>query len=111
MHADNAAVCNVALAALANINVCSYVDKKLVSEITNDDLDAVVNAMRAHQNVKNVQQNAFIVLKNLSLCSANIMVMERNRLLVPLIRMARSTWGSSFQGYANDLLRVLPASN
>ncbi len=108
MHADNAEVCHAALAALAN--VCAYGDTNVVLEITSCDLDAVVNAMRAHQNVQKVQQNAFIVLKNLSLCRANIMVMERNPLLVPLIRMARSTWGSSFQG-ADDLLRVLPASN
>ena len=106
MHADNAAICNAALATLANVS--AYVDTNEVSEITSSDLDAIVNAMRAHQNV---QQKAVILLKNLSLCRANIMVMERNPLLVPLIHMARSTWGSSFQGRADDLLRVLPASN
>ena len=105
MHADKAAVCNEALAALANI----VYDENVVLEITSGDLDAVVNAMRAHQNVQNVQQNAIIVLKSLSLCRANIIVMERNPLLVPLIRTARSACGSSFQDHVNDLLRVLPA--
>jgi len=109
VHADNAAICNAALATLANVS--AYVDTNEVSEITSGDLDAIVNAMRAHQNVQNVQQKAVILLKNLSLCPANIMVMERNPLLVPLIRTARSTWGRSFQGRADDLLRVLPASN
>ena len=105
MHADKAAVCNEALAVLANI----VYDENVVLEITSGDLDAVVNAMRAHQNVQNVQQNAIIVLKSLSLCRANIIVMERNPLLVPLIRTARSACGSSFQDHVNDLLRVLPA--
>ena len=107
MHTDKVAVCNEALAALANI----MYDENVVLEITGGDLDAVVNAVRAHQNVQNVQQEVIIVLKSLSLCRANIMVMERNLLLVPLIRTARSTCGSSFQDHVDDLLHVLPASN
>jgi hypothetical protein len=106
IHADNSAVCNVAMSAL--VNVSAYVDRNLVSEIASGDLDSIVNAMRNHQNTKSIQQNALIVLKNLSSCRANLIIMKQNPFLVPLIHSAKSTWRTNFQGRADDLLRVLP---
>jgi hypothetical protein len=108
MYADNSAVCNVALSTLANVS--AYVDRNLVSEISSVDLDSIVNAMRNHQTSKSIQHNALTVLKNLSLCRANLMVMELNPFLVPLIHSAMSTWRTNFQGRADELLRVLPAT-
>ena len=109
MHADNAAICNAALATLANVS--AYVDTNEVSEITSGDLDAIVNAMRAHQNVEGIQRKSLILLKNFSFSRANIMVMEQNPCLVPLIRSARSTWQIDFEGRVDYLLHVLFAVN
>jgi len=88
MHADNEVVCNATLAALANVS--AHVDMDQVSEITSDELDAVMNVMRAKKKMKNVQQNAVVVLKNLSTCRANVMVMERNPLRPSLHGEVRS---------------------
>jgi len=109
IHVDNPAICNAAILALANVS--AYIDTNQVSEITSDDLDTIVNVMRAHQNVMNLQQNAVIVLKNLSSCRANIIVMEQNPYLVPVICSARARCTPNFQGHVDYLLRVLPASN
>ncbi len=109
MHAEIPAVCNAALAALCNVSVNA--DTNQVSEITSDDFDAIVNVMRAHQNVEDIQRKALILLKNLSFSLANIMVMEQNPFLVPLIRSARSTWRIDFEGRVDYLLHVLIAAN
>lgn len=119
------------------------IDTNEVSEITRDDLDAVVNATRSHQNVKVVQENAsklfiendndnsnvvltrcllttdnslslslsVILLRNFTFSRTNIMVMEQNPFIVPLVRSAMSKHNDHFQGRADDLLRVLPAPN
>ena len=105
MHTEISAVCDIALAALCNVSV--NVDTNQVSEITSYDLDAIVNATRAHQNFKDIQQKALILLKNLTFSCSNIMVMEQNPFLVPLIRSARSTWQIDFEGRVNYLLYVL----
>ncbi len=107
LHADNASVCNAALSAL--VNVSAYVDRNRVSEIASSELDAIVNAMRNHQSIKSIQQNALIVLKKLSLCRANVMVMDQNPFIVPLINSAKSTC-PTLQGRADELLRVLSAT-
>ncbi|KAL9182983.1 hypothetical protein ACHAXT_004262 [Thalassiosira profunda] len=107
MHSGNAAICKAALAALCNISV--NVDTNEVSEITSDDLEAIVNAMRTHRAARGVQESAIILLRNFTFSSTNIMVMEQNPFLVPLIRSAMSTFNDHFQGRAEDLLRVLPA--
>jgi hypothetical protein len=109
MHAENPTVCDIALAALCNVSV--NVDTNQVSEITSDDLDAIVNAMRAHQNVEGIQRKSLILLKNFSFSRSNIMVMEQNPCLVPLIRSARSTWQIDFEGRVHYLLHVLFAVN
>ena len=107
MHSGNAAICKAALAALCNISV--NVDTNEVSEITSDDLEAIVNAMRTHRAARGVQESAIILLRNFTFSSTNIMVMEQNPFLAPLIRSAMSTFNDHFQGRAEDLLRVLPA--
>ena len=113
IHADNPAVSYAAISAL--LNVSAYSETNQVLEIRRDDLDAIVNAMRAHQNAKGVQQKALTLLMNLTVSRDNIIVMEQNPYLVPLIRLARSKWQTTFEeqttGHVNHLLRVLPASN
>ena len=109
MHSENPSLCDIALAALCNVSV--NVDTNRVSEITSEDLDTIVNVMRAHHDVESIQQKALILLKNLTFSRANVMVMEQNPFLVPLILSARSTWQENFESRVNYLLLVLPARN
>lgn len=109
MHAENPSLCNIALAALCNVSV--NVETNRVSEITNEDLDIIVNVMRAHRDIKSIQQKALILLKNLTFSRANIIVMERNPFLVPLILSAKFTWQEYFESRANYLLHILPVRN
>ena len=107
LHSTNSTVCKAALAALCSISV--NVNPYEVLEITHDDLEAVVFAMRAHQRVRPVQKNAIILLRNFTFSHSNVAVMEQNRYVVPLVRSAMSTFNDHFNGRADDLLRVLPA--
>ena len=107
LHSTNSTVCKAALAALCNISV--NVDTNEVSDITRDDLDTVVFAMRAHARVRPVQESAIILLRNFTFSHSNVAVMEQNRYVVPLVRSAMSTFNDHFNGRADDLLRVLPA--
>ena len=109
MHSENPAVCNVALSALCNVSV--DIEKDEVSDITSDDLDAIVNAMRAHRNVQVIQKRAMILLRNFTFSQRNIAVMAQNNYLVPLIYLAMWIHNDHFQGRAQDLLRILPPLN
>ena len=100
-------MCKVALAALCNISV--NVDTNEVSEITSEDLHAVISVMRLHSSVRDVQEGAIILLRNFTFSRPNLAVMEQNSSLVALVRTAMSTFNSSFEGRADDLLRVLPS--
>ncbi len=106
MHSDKQNVCHNALTALCNVSVDVVMDE--VSDITSDDLDAVVNAMRAHQSVQVIQKRAMILLRNFTFSQNNIAVMAQNKYLVPLIHLAMANHNDDFQGRAQDLLRILP---
>mmetsp|Transcript_27538 Transcript_27538/g.58835 ORF Transcript_27538/g.58835 Transcript_27538/m.58835 type:complete len:1552 (-) Transcript_27538:1946-6601(-) len=107
LHSEKASVCKAALGALCNI--CVNVDTNEVSDITRDELDTVVTAMRAHQTIKGVQENAIILLKNFTLSRANVIVLGQEPFLVPLVHLAVFIHNDHFRGQADNLLRVLPA--
>ncbi len=104
-HSDDSAICDSALSALCNVSV--DIQKDEVSDITSDDLDAIVNAMRAHRNVQIIQKRAMILLRNFTFSQSNIEVMAQNKYLVPLIYSAMSIHNDHFQGRAQDLLRCI----
>lgn len=108
MHAEIPAICDIALAALCNVSV--NVETNQVSEITSDDLEAIVNVMRVHQDVKSIQQKALILLKNLTFSRVNIIVMEQNPFLVPLLLSVKSKWRHTFESRVDYLLLILPSS-
>ncbi|KAL7543232.1 hypothetical protein ACHAXR_012523 [Thalassiosira sp. AJA248-18] len=109
LHSGNSTVSNAALCALCNMSV--NVETNEVSEIMDGDLEAIVNAMRTHQTVRAIQENAIILLRNFTFSRTNIMVLEQNPFLVPLIRSAMSNFNDHFGNRADNLLCVLPALN
>ena len=104
-HSDDSAICDSALSALCNVSV--DIQKDEVSDITSDDLDAIVNAMRAHRNVQIIQKRAMILLRNFTFSQSNIEVMAQNKYLVPSIYSAMSIHNDHYQGRAQDLLRCI----
>lgn len=98
---------NTALSAL--YNMCVNIVTNQVVEATSDEVDAIVNTMRVHQTVRDVQESSIILLRNFSFSRTNLRTMERNhRFLVPLIRSALSNFNGNFSRRGDDLLRVLP---
>jgi len=109
MHSDSATVQQGALAALSKISIDQPSNEVL--QITPDDLDVVINAMRTHILVKGVQENAIILLRSMSFCAANINVIGQNPFLVGLIKTAMSKFQGSLRVNVEDLLRMLPSDN
>ena len=93
MHSNNPNVCNAALTALCNM--CVNVVTNQVLEITSEEVDVIVNTMRNHQTVREVQESSIILLRNFSFSRTNLSVMERNQFLVPLIRSGPSNVASN----------------
>merc|ERR1719203_1849269 len=106
MHSDIPSVCRASLAALCNISV--NVETNEVSELREEELDAIVNVMRVHSSAKDVQEGAIILLRNYTFSRMNVIRLEQNPFVVPLIRSAVSKHHDHFGGRADDLLRVLP---
>ena len=106
LHSENSIVAKAALAALCNVSV--NVDANQVTELTKEDLDAIVLVMRAHQDVRVVQESAIILLRNFTFSPGNLDILEQSPFLVNLVRSAMATHNDHFQGRAEDLLRCLP---
>jgi len=106
LHSENSTVAKAALAALCNVSV--NVDTNQVTEITKEDLDAIVLVMRAHQDVKVVQESAIILLRNFTFFSSNVELMAETPFLVNLVRSAMAKHNDLFQGRAEEILRCLP---
>ncbi len=83
LHLVNLVVYEASLAAICNISM--NVETNEVSEITNEYLEAIVLAMRAHQTMKCVQESTIILLKNFTFSRGNMAVMEVNHYVVPLV--------------------------
>ena len=105
-HSNNPKICKAALEALCNI--CMNVGAEEVLEITSSDLEALVFVMRAHQTLKPIQERAITLLRGFSFSRTNVLVLEQNLFIVPLVRSAMSNFNDEFQGRADELLRVLP---
>ena len=106
LHSENSTVAKAALAALCNVSV--NVDTNQVTEITKEDLDAIVLVMRAHQDAKVVQESAIILLRNFTFFSGNVELMAETPFLVNLVRSAMAKHNDLFQGRAEEILRCLP---
>lgn len=107
LHLGNATLCKSALAALCNVSV--NVESNQVSEITGEDIDAIVHAMRTHLNVKGVQESAIYLLRNYTFSQSNMQVLEGAcPQLTNLIKAAKANHNNHFRGKADELLRVLP---
>ena len=107
LHSENAIIQQAALAALSNISV--DVDTNQVSQISRNDLDTIINAMRTHRYVKNVQNSAIILLRNFTFSPSNKLILQEYSNLAALVCTAVSTFNDTFQGRAEDLLHVLPS--
>ena len=106
LHSANPSICRSALGALCNIGVDVAANR--VSEITPDDLEAVVLVMRTHRAVRAVQEGAIGLLANSALSHANVRVLERSPFVVPLVRSAMSRLDDDFRRRAEILLRAIP---
>jgi hypothetical protein len=109
LHSHNPSIQQASFAALVKLTVNLKTNQ--VSGITCEDLDTIVNIIRIHQNSKAVQENAIIVLKNFTFSPHNCRILKENNFLVGLIHMAMRNFRDTFQGRAEDLLRVLPQYN
>lgn len=107
LHSHNPGIQQASLAALVNLSVDAENNK--ISRITGEDLETIVEVMRIHQSTKAVQENAIILLRNFTFSPHNCRVLQENIYLAGLIREAMAKFHDSFQGRAEDLLRVLPA--
>jgi hypothetical protein len=109
LHGDNAGLCKVALSALSNI--CADRDTSHILRISSDILDAVVQTMRIHEHTKEVQSCAIILLRNLTFSPTNCLILQQNKLVSPLVHNAMVNFNASFEGRAEDVLRVMPTLN
>ena len=64
--------------------------------------------MRAHLNVKGVQESAIYLLRNYTFSQSNMQVLEGVEELTNLIKAAKANHNNHFRGKADELLRVLP---
>eukprot|EP00804_Cyclotella_cryptica_P007740 CCRYP_001351-RA/>CCRYP_001351-RA protein AED:0.01 eAED:0.01 QI:1729/1/1/1/1/1/4/62/1276 len=106
LHSHNSSIQQASFAALVNLSV--NLETNQVSRITCEDLDTIVNIMRIHQSSKAVQENAIILLRNFTFSPHNCRILRENNFLVGLIHTAMRNFRDTFQGRAEDLLRVLP---
>lgn len=109
LHGDNADICKIALSALSNI--CADRVSSQILRISSDVVDAVVQTMRIHQNKKEVQSFAIILLRNLTFSPTNCLVLQQNKLVSPLVHNAMVNFNTSFERRAEDVLRVMPSLN
>ena len=109
LHSHNPAIQEACLAALVNLSVDT--EKNQVSQISLEDLETIAEMMRIHQDVKAVQENAIILLKNFTFSPHNCLILQQNTYLASLIRMAMINFHETFQGRAENLLRVLPPTD
>jgi len=109
MHSYSASIQQGALAALSKISIDQPTNRIL--EITPEDLDVVTSAMRTHLRVKDVQENAIILIRSFTYCPKNIRVLGQNVFLVGLIKSAMSNFRGSLRVNAQDLLRLLASDN
>lgn len=109
LHSHNPSIQQASLAALVNLTV--NLETNQVCRITSEDLDTIVNIIRIHQNSKAVQENAIILLRNFTFSPHNCRILQENNFLVGLIHTAMLNFRDTFQGRAEDLLRVLPQDN
>lgn len=106
LHSHNPGIQQSSLAALVNLSV--DMERNQVSRITFEDLETIVEVMRIHQSTKAVQENAIILLRNFTFSPHNCRILQENSYLAGLIRVAMTNHHDTFQGRAEDLLRVLP---
>ena len=106
LHSHHSSIQQASLAALVNLSVNAGMNR--VSRIKNEELNTIVEMMRIHHGTKAVQDNAIILLRNLTFSPHNCCVLQGNRHLASLIRTAMTNFHDNFQGRAEDLLRVLP---
>lgn len=109
LHYESAPSCQGALAALSKLTVDQPTNRVL--QITPDELDAVINAMRFHQTIKGVQENSIILLRSWTFCPFNLTVLGQNPYVAELVKSARSIFHGSMQVNGEDLLRLLPPAN
>mmetsp|Transcript_314 Transcript_314/g.667 ORF Transcript_314/g.667 Transcript_314/m.667 type:complete len:1701 (-) Transcript_314:40-5142(-) len=109
LHGDNADLCKAALSALSNI--CADRDTNQILRISADVLDALVQTMRTHQNKKEVQSLAIVLLRNLTFSPTNCLILQQNKYVSTLVHNAMVNFNTSFEGRAEDVLRVMPSLN
>ncbi|KAL7455047.1 hypothetical protein ACHAWC_006627 [Mediolabrus comicus] len=111
LYSEDDSLCIAALSALSNI--CVDVDSNQVLRISSDVLDAVVYVMRTHQNVKEnvkeVQSIVIVLLRNFTFSPSNCLLLQENPFVSSLVNNAMVRFNTSFQGRAEDVLRVLPS--
>jgi hypothetical protein len=107
LHSHNADIQQATLAALVNLSV--DLGKEQVSQISYEELDVIIKIMKIHQNINAVQENAMILLKNLSFSPHNCRMLQEIRDLVAMIRAAMVNFHDTCARNAEVLLRILPA--
>lgn len=107
LYSEDDSLCIAALSALSNI--CVDVESNQVLRISSDVLDAVVYVMRTHQNVKEVQSIVIVLLRNFTFSPSNCLLLQENPFVSSLVNNAMVRFNTSFQGRAEDVLRVLPS--
>jgi hypothetical protein len=107
LHSHNADIQQAALAALVNMSV--DLGKEQVSQISYEELDTIIKIMKIHQNINAVQENAMILLKNLSFSPHNCRMLQESRDLVAMIRAAMINFHDTCARNAEVLLKILPA--
>jgi len=105
IHSESPIIQQIALGALSNISV--DVDANTVTQITENDLSAIVTAMQLHDLDRGVQESALILLKNYSFSPNNHSVLRQHRFLSSLIRSASARFSDTFSGRSDFLIGIL----
>jgi len=106
MHTEVASIQQGALGALSKASINKSTN--IVKQITAQDIDAIINAMRMHVTNRDVQENAVILLRSLTFCHDNVIVMSQNPWLQSLIQTAKTNF-PRLRVNVDDLLLLLPA--
>lgn len=106
MHAEVASIQQGALGALSKASINKSTN--IVKQITAQDIDAIINSMRMHVTNRDVQENAVILLRSLTFCHDNVIVMSQNPWLQSLIQTAKTNF-PRLRVNVDDLLLLLPA--
>ncbi|KAL7468507.1 hypothetical protein ACHAXS_008733 [Conticribra weissflogii] len=105
IHSESPVIQQIALGALSNISV--DVGANTVTQITANDLSAIVNAMQMHGRDRGVQESAMILLKNYSFSPNNHSILRQHSFLSSLIRLASSRFSDTFSGRSDFLIGIL----